>query len=124
MGSLLYISLILSYKITTLTLLSILITHFIADFVLQSDKMAINKSTSISWLTVHIATYSISMMLIFGWKYALVNGLLHWAIDFGTSKWTSYLWKKGDRHNFFVVIGLDQLLHATCLILTIPLLGS
>jgi hypothetical protein len=113
---------LLSVKIPTLTLLKILFFHFIADFCLQTDKMAINKSTSISWLTVHIATYSSFMMLFCGQKYALVNGLLHWAIDFGTSKWTSYLWKKGDRHNFFVVIGLDQLLHATCLILTAGLI--
>jgi hypothetical protein len=39
----------------------------------------------------------------------------HWITDFITSKITSRLWKKatvsGDYHNFFVVVGVDQMIH-------------
>jgi len=96
--------------------------HFIADFLLQTDKMALNKSTSMKWLSSHIMAYSAPMLLL-GWKFALINGLAHFATDFVTSKITSRLWAKGDRHGFFAVIGADQALHATVLIATIPLIN-
>lgn len=101
----------------------VLVAHWIADFIIQTDKMAVNKSTSMKWLLSHIGVYTLFMLCCFGPKYAIVNGLAHLATDFVTSRVTSYLWKKGDRHNFFVVIGLDQLLHSMVLILTLPLAG-
>lgn len=54
--------------------------------------------------------------------FAVVNAALHFFIDAITSRLTARLWAKGQVHNFFVLVGLDQLLHATCLILTLPLL--
>lgn len=96
--------------------------HWFSDFVLQSDAMAKNKSSSVKWLSVHVATYSVPFLLIFGWKYAIINGILHWIVDFFTSKATAYLWKKEERHWFFVVIGFDQALHLTCLLMTLPLM--
>lgn len=94
--------------------------HWMADFIFQTDKMAINKSTSIRWLSSHVLAYS-AFFLPFGIKFALINGAAHFVTDFCTSRATSYLWKKGDRHNFFVVIGFDQALHLTILLLTLPL---
>ena len=94
--------------------------HWIADFIFQTDKMAINKSTSWKWLSSHIAAYT-TFLLIFGWQFALINGAAHFVTDAITSRITSCLWKKGDRHNFFVVIGADQALHLTVLLLTLPL---
>lgn len=102
----------------TIEMLLILIwAHFIADFLLQTDKMALNKSSNNFWLGVHVIIYSMPFMLI-SWKYAVVNGLLHFITDFCTSRATSYLYKKNQRHWFFVVIGLDQAIHMTCLVLT------
>jgi hypothetical protein len=94
--------------------------HFFADFILQNDKMAINKSHSFKWLTIHALTYGLPFLLL-GWKYALVNAAMHWCVDAITSRCTAYLWKHEQRHWFFVVIGLDQAIHMTCLFLTLPL---
>lgn len=96
--------------------------HFIADFLLQTDKMAVNKSKSFSWLTVHVAVYSGVLCAFCGPWYALVNGVAHYLTDAVTSRVTSYLWKRSERHWFFVVIGLDQALHLTVLVLTTPLI--
>lgn len=97
--------------------------HFVGDFIMQTDKMAINKSKSNRWLTIHVVAYSLPFLL-FGWRYALVNFGLHWATDFLSSRVTSALWKAEKRHWFFVVIGFDQAIHMTCLIATMPLAVS
>jgi hypothetical protein len=109
-------------EINILFVITIFWVHFLADFVLQTNKMAINKSTSSKWLGVHVLVYS-AVLLIFGWKYALANGVAHFVVDFVTSRLTTYLWKKEERHLFFIVIGFDQALHLTCLIATYPLLS-
>ena len=94
--------------------------HFISDFVLQTDEMAKNKSTSNKWLTEHVKIYTI-VMFGFGPVYAIVNGILHWITDYFSSRASSKIWKDGRVHDFFVVIGIDQAIHMTCLVLTLPL---
>jgi len=91
--------------------------HFVADFVLQTDKMAINKSSSNKWLLYHVVVYTIQFFW-FGYIFAIVNGIAHFIVDYITSRATSYLWSKDKRHWFFVVIGLDQALHFTILVST------
>jgi hypothetical protein len=98
----------------------ILFLHWVFDFILQSDKMAINKSKSWYWLLTHTIGYSfvafpiaiplgipIVSAALFYW-YLLIT---HTLIDGVTSRITSYLWKKEERHWFFVIVGFDQLLH-------------
>ena len=96
--------------------------HFVADFVFQSDWMAINKSKNsligLSAMGIHIGIYSLTIGAVFGWRFAAINGLLHLATDMVTARATSYLWSIQKRHWFFVVIGLDQAIHLTCLVLT------
>lgn len=99
----------------------LLIVHWFADFVCQSNYMAQNKSSSIKALSLHILVYT-AILSVFGLKFAIINGLAHFAVDFITSRITKYLWKKQDVHNFFVVIGLDQLIHTITLIYTYNLL--
>ena len=98
-------------------LLSLIWLHFVADFILQSDYTAKNKSKSNRVLLKHVLIYG-TPFLVVGLTYALINAALHFCIDWGTSRWTSHLYVKGHRHWFFVVIGLDQALHATCLMVT------
>lgn len=101
---------------TILKILMLVWIHWLADFVCQTDYMAKGKSKSIKILSYHVWIYSV-MFLPFGWKMFAVNFVTHWIIDYFSSRATSKLWAKGDVHNFFVVIGLDQALHLTTLIL-------
>lgn len=108
-------------------LIFIFIYHYFSDFICQSHKMSLNKSKSILWLTYHILIYSTVTTL--GWiLYSpelstlgcvfSITFITHWITDFFTSKWSSYLYSKNSINNFFLVIVLDQLIHATTLILT------
>ena len=103
-----------------ITLIFIILLHWLADFVLQTDQMAQNKSKSLYWLTLHVFAYSL-IFFGFGWKFVLITFVCHWITDFVTSKITSYYWKIENRHMFFVVIGFDQFLHITQLLLTYEL---
>ena len=54
--------------------------------------------------------------------WIVVNGALHFVTDAITSRITGYFWAKNDAHNFFVVIGFDQMIHYFCLFGTLILL--
>jgi hypothetical protein len=98
--------------------IGLLSLHTFADFVLQTDKMALNKSKSNYWLFVHVFAYSLCLWpvsLLLGWRggalFVLLNFAAHFTTDYVTSRVTTRLWKGGRRHAFFVVIGIDQALH-------------
>lgn len=95
----------------------ILILHFVADFILQSSHIAKTKSTSWKSLSIHVGIYTLVLALL-NPIWALINGILHFYVDAVTSRLTSMLWKEGKTHYFFVVIGLDQLLHTLMLVTT------
>ena len=98
-------------------ILIIIWLHFIADFLLQSQWMGVNKSKN-SWvLGLHCYIYALPFVY-FGFYYALLNGILHFIVDFITSRMTSRLYEKKEYHWFFVTIGADQAIHMTSLILT------
>ena len=90
--------------------------HFIADFILQSTDMGTKKSSDIKWLITHCAVYTLPFVIM-GWKFALITGLLHFCVDFVTSKITSYFWKREEVHWFFVTIGWDQAVHMSIFII-------
>ena len=106
----------------------LLFIHWIADFVLQTDRMAKEKSSNNLMLFYHCFMYAIlfagaTIMYNYGTEgilFGALLGLIHFPIDYITSRINKRLYKKGDIHNFFVSIGFDQLLH----MITILLLGK
>jgi hypothetical protein len=133
--------------------LLLLAVHWIGDFVLQTHWQASNKSKNNVALAAHVGMYMLSLMIgtaiIFGqtagWVWFwLVNGAMHFATDWCTSRVSSRLFirefesmnatamndqvgasdvrmvmtRDFNPHNFFVVIGFDQLIHQVTLGLT------
>jgi hypothetical protein len=110
-----------------------LIVHWVADFVLQTDWEAKNKSTNNRALTDHVGTYACiwfyvtavgacitmnPLLLLF----APITFVCHWVTDYFTSRLNTKLYKAGKVHEFFVSIGFDQILHYVQLGLTYLLL--
>jgi hypothetical protein len=111
--------------------LALLVTHWVADFVLQTQWQSLNKSKRNDALARHVVTYTavlaVAAAFLFGINIALIwfvgmNGTLHFATDYVTSRATSRLYAKQDLHNFFVVVGFDQLIHQTTLAVTMWLI--
>lgn len=98
------------------TLVILIWIHFVADFMLQSDTMAINKSTSAKWLFAHVVIYT-TPFFVFGWLFAIVNGVAHGMTDFVTSRAGSWMYER-NRHWFFTIIGFDQAVHLSTLVIS------
>lgn len=120
---------------------SILLIHWFADFVLQTDKQAKGKSNNWYDLLSHTFNYSMIWVIIgvciscpyFNHKYEILKAeiviyfffitfICHTITDYFTSRLNSKLWSEGKVHNFFVSIGFDQILHYVQLFLTYYLL--
>lgn len=106
----------------------LLATHWVADFVCQTSWQATNKSKNNIALGCHVLTYTgvlaIASFLLFGFTlpavcFVVLNGLLHFVTDYITSRISSKLYAKQDWHNFFVIVGMDQLIHQITLALTL-----
>ena len=119
---------------------SILLIHWFADFVMQTDKQAKGKSSNWNDLISHTLTYSLIWFIplyivIFsgytreevGWSqwmllFIPITFIFHTITDYFTSRLNSRLWSEGKVHNFFVSVGFDQVLHYIQLFLTYYLL--
>lgn len=127
--------------IIVLQVLFILFIHGVADFLLQTRDMAMNKSISNYWLSMHVFYYTLGITPIgllvwyhvgvYGWTlmiyWVLINGGLHWITDYYTSRWTKKLREQEKFYgfpSFFTVIELDQLIHYTTLFITFWLFTS
>jgi hypothetical protein len=108
--------------ISLYTIITILFCHWIFDFHLQNDEIAKSKSKSNLALGTHVYLYSIGLLLmtILNFKYfeslhasafVLINAVLHFFTDWVTSRATSLLYKEERYHDFFCVIGGDQMIH-------------
>jgi hypothetical protein len=115
----------------------ILFFHWVGDFLFQTTSMATHKSKSNYWLSVHVFYYTVGIsplwILIMWSKGSFTAGLLpgllwlvvaaglHWITDYFTSRQTSRLYAEKKYYGFpafFSVIGLDQWIHAACLLLS------
>lgn len=109
--------------ITLQTIILILFTHWLFDFFLQTREMGNNKSKSNYYLAQHVGIYSLGLFfasfVIFpdkswvdiGIFWIMINGASHFLTDYVTSRATSALYKEERFHEFFSVIGLDQMIH-------------
>lgn len=115
--------------------IAILVIHWFADFVLQSDAQAKGKSEDWIALLSHTAMYSFTWFVSLLWMvgagmipitglilFTVVTFIAHTLTDYFTSRINKYYWEKGNTHNFFVSVGFDQILHYIQLILTLKLL--
>ena len=106
--------------------IGIIMIHLLGDFVFQTNEMALNKSKSNYWLTLHVLVYTLVTFL--GWNFCLLQPSIlysigdlfkviilvfttHWITDYITSRISSKYFEKKDNHNGFLVIGIDQVLH-------------
>lgn len=116
-------------------ILSILLIHWIADFVCQTDWQATNKSKEWLPLLSHTITYNmvfaipLIFYMIFTQNYMMawfpvITFICHTATDYFTSRINSKLWAEKKVHYFFVSIGFDQWLHYVQLFLTYWLLKN
>lgn len=116
----------------------ILIIHWVADFILQTDEMAKGKSKQLSKLLSHTLMYSLfwtSAIFLYEcfytksiqqyimiphnvFDFASITFFAHTITDYFTSRFNAKLWEQGKTHNFFVAVGFDQILHYIQLILT------
>lgn len=119
--------------------LSILGIHWVADFILQTDKQAKGKSKNWSDLLNHTVNYTLCFVIIYfiyhysnkttgyGFNESMlwffpITFICHTATDYFTSRINSQLWKQQRNHAFFVSVGFDQLCHFVQLLLTYQLL--
>jgi hypothetical protein len=108
-------------------LVALLATHWVGDFVLQTNFQASNKNKRLDALSLHVATYTatlfVAAVILFGLTSAItfvvVNAALHFMTDYITSRISSKFWAKQDWHRFFATIGFDQLIHQATLAFTL-----
>lgn len=106
--------------ITLSTVILIVMTHFLADFGLQTHEQATGKSSNEKQLMWHVAVYS-GVWLFMSYClfqnaflsiiFAVITYICHYITDYFSSRIGKPYWEKKDLHNGFVIIGADQVLH-------------
>lgn len=105
----------------------LVIVHFLADFGLQTNDQAVNKSTSNKYLLYHVGVYSLAWFVaMWGFTgmwdmafcFAAITFAMHYLTDFITSRISKKFFATNDYHNGFVTVGFDQVLHYLQLIIT------
>lgn len=115
-------------------ILSILLIHWFADFIVQTDFEARNKSTNHLALLSHVVSYTgIWIIPALVWSFSNngspvimwfvpITFICHFITDFFTSRLNTKLYKNNKIHEFFISVGFDQFLHYLQLFITYWLL--
>ncbi len=92
-----------------------LVAHLVADWLLQNDWMALNKTDlrhPAGW--VHAAIHGVLLGLAIGWQGGVALGLLHLVLDTGWPlTWWIRVFKKSDQapQAALIRISTDQVIH-------------
>ena len=106
----------------------LLLTHLLADFLLQSRTMGKKKSEDVRWLAAHLGIQTACFLpfgILFSLSNATVHGLIDWNIwklykltvarryfdGMGPAPEASSQFKYWEDHLFYTTIGIDQMLH-------------
>lgn len=101
--------------------------HFIGDYVLQPRWMGDKKHKDESILFLHGTVYSITLMIFLLFTFTvpqililgILNGVLHVVVDAVTSNLSHYFYGQERYKMFFIVIGIDDLIHLYTIFATI-----
>lgn len=78
--------------------IALFVLHFVADWLLQTNWMATNKSRwnqsreGLWALTLHVIVYSLAFFAAFDLTFAAITFATHWLTDAVTSKYTTKYW--------------------------------
>ena len=105
-----------------------LLAHLVADWILQNDWMALNKTRLRhpgAW--VHAGMHALCLCFALGWLGGLVLGLIHLLIDTRVPvDWWIRVFKKCGKapEATTIAIWLDQTLHIVCIAIWLLLVSS
>lgn len=122
--------------VSIFSVILIIFTHFVFDFIFQDTKWAVNKSHSFVSLLKHVFVYSLMMSLVMFFLLDLTGVIMFFIITFSFHLFTDYYSSKVISNMFkkkqfgtsipnlgaFSFIGFDQFLHYLQLFLTYYLL--
>lgn len=108
---------------------AVIILHFVFDFIFQSHWMATNKSKSNKALLAHVSVYAIGLTIIamnclppiYIFPWVIFNAVAHFVTDYFTSRASSKQFGN-NWHDFFCVVGVDQVIHYLTLFGSIKLM--
>lgn len=100
------------------TILTIVVLHFIADWLLQSRNTAERKSEDVSVLLLHCFVYGLPFMIFVSPIYGAINLWLHFVVDYVTSRINKHYYTTKQMKKFWNMIGFDQTIHFVILFTT------
>ena len=105
----------------------LLVMHSIGNFVFKGIKLNNLKRIKILFLLEHVGIYTTVLIILSpiflgitfleGLVFSLINGALHFAIDFVTGKFKNYYLERNEA-KYIATIGFDQTFHLIILIAT------
>lgn len=105
--------------------------HFIADWILQTNQIALEKGKNIDFLLLHSLHHAVGTILIVVFFSSVPTALIIGGIELAIHSIIDYL--KSNKslfgrftfpsHAYFILLGFDQLLHQICYVLFVYLIS-